>query len=333
MFSDWRQRPPPPMSRPVVSFLVALLLALGAATLGRADVAAAAQGTSVCTKPNPRPTYQDVRYGQVGAAKLNLDVYEPGTRHGPSPALLILHVAGWKSGCKGEAAYEGARSAAEGFVAFVIDVRLACDPLNPPVDVDDKLLCGYHATVPVDDVHTAVRWIRQNSGTYGVDPRQVAALGFSSGGNLVLMAAATGIRGDTAPDVVAGWSPLSELGYLLDGTVTCTESSNPDDCTSAVTNYVGCPLLSCPSFWVAASPFTFATTGDPPVFVANSSKELVPLEDATDYQLRLRSVGVPMQLCVVDGAGHARQIEDSKCRDSGLTVWNETVSFIKDHLA
>src|SRR5437899_3457636 len=112
------------MPRSSVSFFIALLLALGAGTLGRVDAAASARGASVCTKPTPKPTYQDVRYGQVGAAKLNLDVYEPGNRHGPSPALLILHVAGWKSGCKGEAAYEGARSAGEGFVAFVIDVRL-----------------------------------------------------------------------------------------------------------------------------------------------------------------------------------------------------------------
>lgn len=67
--------------------------------------------------------------------------------------------------------------AQQGFIAFTIDYRLACTDTG-------VYLCGFNFPVPIDDVETAMSWVRDNAGNYASFTQQVALLGTSAGGNL-----------------------------------------------------------------------------------------------------------------------------------------------------
>ena len=60
-----------------------------------------------------------------------------------------------------------------GYATFNIEYRLF-------VPGDPTTLCP----AALDDVQTAIRWVRANAGAYNVDPDRVGAFGYSSGGQL-----------------------------------------------------------------------------------------------------------------------------------------------------
>ena len=300
---------------------VALALALVGTLLAfDASRAIAYTPAADCVSPDPPPTALNVLYRVVGGVSIHLDVYEPPSGTGPFPILVLVHGGSFKTGCKGEKAALAARLAGSGFVVFNIDYRTGCDQAKPPPDIDDPSLCGYRAPAPMNDVKAAILWARENASLYRADPTRASSL------------AGTGTKGGTAPDVAAGWSGPTELGYLVDGvTVACSLSDNPTQCTGGVSSYTGCALDVCPAAYVKDSPITYVAAGNPPTFVANSTQELIPLAMAQEYANAIGVAGVSFELCPVIGSKHAGAIEDAPCPD-GRSVFDHTVGFMLAHL-
>lgn len=62
----------------------------------------------------------------------------------------------------------------QGITAFVLQYRVAQQ--------------GYRHPAMIQDIQRAIQWVRENSGTYKIDPDLVGVMGFSAGGHLSLMA-------------------------------------------------------------------------------------------------------------------------------------------------
>jgi acetyl esterase/lipase len=106
------------------------------------------------------------------------DVAAGGGPAGPRPGLVWMHGGAFIAGDLDmpEAdwtARELARRA--GAVVVSVDYRLCHD--------------GVHYPVPHDDVTAAVRWVRDNAPSLGIDPERVAVGGASAGANLAAGAA------------------------------------------------------------------------------------------------------------------------------------------------
>jgi acetyl esterase/lipase len=292
-----------------------------------------------------------------------LDQYDP---LGPQPAegypaLILIHGGAWKTGCRRLIDREAHRAQVEGFVVFSIDYRLACSVLSPPGDPEIARLCGFHGQEPVDDVLAAVQWVRAHGGDFGyaLNPRKVAALGFSAGGHLAFMAGVAGIADATRPDAVAGWSGPPQLAYLANGDIACSApySWNPSRCQTAFQRYVsssGCSLTACPEKYSSVSPHTIVSQvctplcdrpPAPPIFVANAISELVPYQGGVEFMtllsgLTVRTNGfrVTSWMCSVAGTDasphpHATGYENQVCgEDTTLTVWDRTMTFMKSAL-
>jgi acetyl esterase/lipase len=277
---------------------VSAILAILVFSLGSATATATASSTSEVV------THLSVTYRVVGGTTLSLDVYAP-RRGGPYPAVLVVHGGGWHGGDKSEFRPEGENLALAGFVAFVANYRLA-----PPGG-------DWHAPAAIQDLHAAVRWIRRNAATYHADPAHVGALGSSAGGNLAQMIGVTGRPEAGRADVVVSWSGSTRLQL-------CTLGSDPVRTCASRTSYVGSDMDVDPAAWDAASPYSFAGPGDPPMYLANSTAEIVAEEEATDMAARLAGAGVVYQLHIVQGDLHARGYEDQ--------VWDESVAFLRAYL-
>ena len=139
--------------------------------------------------------HPDIEYAQAAGESLRLDVSIP-EGDGPFPIAILIHGGGWGSGDK--AADFGALSKPltdSGIAWFSINYRLA--PKHP-------------WPACFDDVQSAILWVKQNASTYKADPKRVALVGYSAGGQLAALAA---IRADDLNHVqaVVGFAPAVEL--------------------------------------------------------------------------------------------------------------------------
>ena len=72
-----------------------------------------------------------------------------------------------------------------------------------------------------------------------------------------------------------------------------------------VREYLGCATLtSCPQA-ADASPDRHVDPSDPPFFVTNSTNELIPLSQSTDFVKVLRAAGVPTTFVTIPGQLHS----------------------------
>lgn len=267
---------------------VAVALALVAA----APPAGAQAGTEV---------QRDVRYGTAGGKPLLLDAYLPASGADRRPAVVMIHGGGWRVGDKASWADEANRFAARGWVAFSVNYRLD-EPSAFPAEVDD--------------VQAAVRWVRSHAGEYRVDPERIAALGESAGGHLTAMLATLGdgaLGRGARIRVGAAWSPPVDLAELA--RIRGDQWSTP---------LLGCPLATCPDRFAQASPVTFVDRSDAPLYLINSTDEMVPLSQAQALAARLTAAGVDHQLDVLPGTRHALDFRED--------AWAPTIAFLDAHI-
>lgn len=245
---------------------------------------------------------RDVVYGVADGRPLLLDAYLPPPGHGRRPAVVMVHGGGWRTGDKESWAPEARKVAGRGWVAVSVNYRLD-EPSPFPAEVDD--------------VQAAVRWVRAHAGELGVDPGRIAAVGDSAGGHLVAMLATLGEGPqDTGARIRAGaaWSPPTDLVALTAGRGG-----------GWAARLIGCAPLTCAGTLAAASPVTHVDATDAPLFLANSTDELVPLSQARAMADRLAAAGVDHRLVVYPGARHALDFRDD--------AWAPTVAFLEEHLA
>ena len=118
--------------------------------------------------------HPDIEYSKVAGETLLLDASIPEGQ-GPFPIAILIHGGGWGGGDK--AADFGALSKPltnSGIAWFSINYRLA--PKHP-------------WPACFDDVQSAIRWVKENATTYRVDPKRIALVGYSAGGQLAALAA------------------------------------------------------------------------------------------------------------------------------------------------
>lgn len=120
---------------------------------------------------------RDVNY-RVGGSRARLDVYRPQERDlRKAPVLVQVHGGGWTIGDKRQ---QGLllmdRMARRGWVCVAPNYRLA--PKHP-------------FPAQIDDVRTALEWVKEHIEEYGGDPSYIVITGGSAGGHLAALAALT----------------------------------------------------------------------------------------------------------------------------------------------
>ncbi len=94
------------------------------------------------------------------------------------PALVLFHGGGWATGRPQHFERQAKHFASLGFAVFLPEYRLKRE----------------HGTSPyesVKDAKSAIRWVRQNSARFAIDPDRIVAGGGSAGGHIALMTAMT----------------------------------------------------------------------------------------------------------------------------------------------
>jgi len=142
-------------------------------------------GTGVVSDGADPPTY--------GTKDLLLDVYYPGGSKGNNkPAMILIHGGSFVEGEKEKEEIVDIAMffARRGYVCFSIDYRLVEDhPPGPSNLYGIEMFEAAHASFV--DTKAAIRWVRANSGLYGIDPDLIVVVGESAGAIAAVTAAVT----------------------------------------------------------------------------------------------------------------------------------------------
>jgi acetyl esterase/lipase len=106
----------------------------------------------------------------VGSAPLRMRRVRPAgwSESKRLPALVMFFGGGWSGDCAGEFKWMKDYFVAQGFVIFIAEYRLGA-PIEQRAIPDSK---------------AAIRWVRANADTLGVDPEKIISYGSSAGGHL-----------------------------------------------------------------------------------------------------------------------------------------------------
>ncbi|HVS54574.1 MAG TPA: alpha/beta hydrolase [Opitutaceae bacterium] len=245
----------------------------------------------------------NIEYGTAGGESLKLDAYVPDGA-GPFPAVILVHGGGWNAGDKSGGPQKGYMAPMHeplqraGFAWFSINYRLA--PKHP-----------YPACI--EDVETAIRWVKQHAAEYHLDPKRIALSGESAGGHLVALAAVRA-KDDTRLAAIVPFYGLFDMtqrakpGQPLDPTfVRLFGSEVADEKTMEIVR--------------AASPLLAVKAGLPPFLLVHGSvDQSVPYQQSVEMQKQLRAVGVPCDLITIEGGAH------------GMLYWDKVAPDYKDRV-
>ncbi|MHB8637742.1 MAG: alpha/beta hydrolase fold domain-containing protein [Fimbriimonadaceae bacterium] len=262
----------------------------------RFAIALFALATCLC---HAQERVRDVIYLFKGGVAFTFDVFKPAKPSGK--AIVWIVSGGWFS------SHEG------------IDPGLA-KPLNDAGFTVFEVVHGSQPkyTIPeiVPELQHAIRFIRTNAKTYGIDPNAIGVSGASAGGHLSLMLGGLGDDGkadakdpvDRASDrvdaVVAFMPPTDFANWGAEGVIPI---KNPAMAIFMPAFGVtpSTPLDKVKQVAHDTSPIYTITSSFPPTLIVHGDKDtLVPLQQAKRMSAALGAANIPNALVVVPGGGH-----------------------------
>ncbi len=280
--------------------------------------------------PNGTLAYNGVTYStEVGYRPLRLDIYRNPKTTAPAPVILFIHGGAWEGGnrqAQGKFADFPsvlADLAAKGYVVASAEHRLSGEAPFP---------------APYDDVQAAIRFLKDNATSYGINPEKFGIWGSSSGGQLAALAAVacnsntlTRVRDktpttSTCVNTAAIWNGVFDFkamepaptpaqnGHPRSRLLEC----NPGYCTNTVLE--------------TASPISYVDAHAPSFFLAHSRDDkVVPFAQSTEFEKKLKENGVAVSTYYVEGLQHGFVSDDPKVtKEAGEELLKRTVEYF-DH--
>lgn len=233
-------------------------------------------------------------YARYGDRELALDLFRPKQTTAPLPAIICIHGGGWHSGDRKAMGNLAQALAMRGFVTVAISYRLSGEAIFPAA---------------IQDAKAAVRWLRAEAGTYGIDPDHIGVAGLSAGGHLAALLTTSGgvaaLEGDgghpsesSAVHAGIAMGAQSDLENARIGEL----SSRPNDPFYRV--FLGAPQSEAKDRYALASPRHHLSAGDPPLLFMTGELD----DDSThaaETRADLESLGIPTGLHIYPQAPHA----------------------------
>jgi acetyl esterase/lipase len=235
-----------------------------------------------------------------------LDLYLPAERPkgARSPGIVIIHGGGWSGGSKSaDREFEiGTTLANAGYVCVSIDYELAPSERWP---------------TNIQDCKNAVRFLRKNAATYGVDTEHIGVIGGSAGGHLALMVGLTASVKSLEPrapypgipDRVQAIVDMYGITDVRTGKKT-DEEGNPTDTPRSWDAVFGTHEPITDADRALASPVTHLSAKMPPVLILHGTADTtVDRDQSITLDKKLTELRVAHELILVPGIGHTFDLE------------------------
>lgn len=224
----------------------------------------------------------DIEFANPDGVSLTLDAFVPDGE-GPFPTCILVHGGGFTKGDKTsfiKPLFEPLSKA--GFAWFTINYRLAPQHRYPAC---------------LEDVESAIRWVKAHAKEYKVDAGKIALIGESAGGHLVSFAGVRGEGETRVAAVVPFYAPHNlvfqcdnrkALGPSMEALFGLTELN--DDARKILRE---------------ASPSTYVKAGLPPFLLIHGDKDdKVPYAQSPMFQEKMKTAGNTCDLITIPEGGH-----------------------------
>lgn len=232
----------------------------------------------------------DLVYGNAAGTPLLLDACVP-EGDGPHPIAILIHGGGWSGGDKAADPAKGGADIAPwfepltqaSFLWFSINYRLAPQHRWPAC---------------LEDVNTAIRWVKANASRFRGDASRIILVGHSAGGHLAFLAAAQSSAATRIQGVI-GFAPVTDFEFELPMRGGLSPSlqklhDRPKEVTPE-----SLAILR------ATAPIHHVKPGLPPFMILHGDADrTVPLEESVRFRDKLLANGVRCDLLVLKGAQH-----------------------------
>ncbi|BBF71813.1 hypothetical protein SBA_ch2_3460 [Sphingomonas bisphenolicum] len=252
----------------------------------------------ILTLANGVTVNADIVYSVIpGYRPITLDLYRPSAASGPLPLVLYIHGGGWANGhTRQSGAFSDfpavlADLSARGYIVASLEYRLSKEAPFPAA---------------IDDVRTAIRFLRANAARFGLDGGKVAVWGGSAGGQLAALAALQCGSAPTGEDKSnPGQSDCVQAGAGWYGVYDF--ATMPQAIAGAENAYLDCVKPDCPADRVrAASPAAHVDAKDPPMLLIHGTDDkVVPAAQSQQLAAALKAAHVPVTLEIIPGVGHS----------------------------
>ena len=283
--------------------------------------------SATSARQTPQVELKTIAYAVRGGKELLLDLYTP-TSAGAArlPVIVFLHGGGWSG---------GTRTTGPDFRRFFAQHGLAM------ASIDYRLTPEITFPSNVEDVKTAVRWLRANAAAHRLDPNRMCLWGTSAGGHLAAVAglAVKGtFEGEDHLDqssavqcVLDAYGPVKfdvmdaqteqERATLQPQAAALLNAAPPrgagpgggrgggamahDAPTSPESRLVGAAIQTVPDRVRAASPLTYVRAGSPPFLIMHGlADNSVPHGQSVLLYEALAAAGNDVTLRLIDSLPH-----------------------------
>lgn len=221
----------------------------------------------------------------------------PKKADGLRPAVVYLHGGGWRGGERSAGMFPwiSPQLAAHGFVAANVTYRLSGVASFP---------------AQLHDVKAAVRWLRANADTLGIDRGRIGVWGDSAGGQLAALLGTTGDRKDLSQDLdgEGNCGSPGESSAVQAVIARCAPSdfvTMPEEQSEVLDALFGGPRTDTLELRELASPARHVHKGVPPFLIVHGTNdETVPYSQAETMVRTLREHNADVTLRTIEGGHH-----------------------------
>lgn len=286
------------------------------------------------TAPAQTPTLANIEYARVNNQPLRLDLYLPGAPAANRPLMIFVHGGGWNSGNKDVIQAAMLPLLNQGFALASVNYRL--------VNAQDAgIYGGMNAVIfpaAVHDIKAAVRFLRANAGSYGLDPQRFGLWGSSAGSHLASLVALS--HGDSALEgsvgshldvssavqvAVDAYGPSDLLRMGVDATLAGFNGAGWNAPNTAHSAFIGCgaqgmgailtnydnpaaPWPLCVAQSNLSNPVLQVDPADPPIWIGHANDDgVVPWPQSQRLYDALQIAGVDSIFVRAPSGGHQLQ--------------------------
>jgi len=255
---------------------------------------------------------KNVVYGMYSGSALLLDVHYPAKANGFG--VLFIPGSGWNAPLGYAAPLLKESPQVAMYVPSLLQAGYTVFALT------HRATPTFRYPAPLEDVQRAVRFIRHNASTFGIDAARIGGAGGSSGAHLISLLATMDGTGDPSdPDATNRESAKIQCAVARAAPIDLTQMS-PSLGVPLVSLLLGARIDETTvkgsveyKTAVAASPITYVSADDPPVLLMHGDADrTVPFHQSELMEAALRKVNVPVKLIRIEGGDHGPDFPGAK---------------------
>jgi acetyl esterase/lipase len=227
---------------------------------------------------------RDILFANPDGIPLSLNIYRP-TQVGTHPAIVSIYGGAWQRGSPDSDDNFNRYIAAQGYTVWAISYRHAP---------------AYHFPTQIDDVRSALAYIKQHAIEYETDLDRVALIGRSAGAQLAMLAA---YQDPPFPikAVVNYYGPVNLTAGYND-----VPTPDPIESRATLRKFLGGTPIDFPELYYQASPLNTIKSGLPASLLIYGGKDhIIQSKYGRDLAQKLRSQGNKAIFIEIPWADHA----------------------------